>query len=895
MRVTPLFMLCSILFVNFCFGQVDISYAFDSEPPSSLLSQNKEVVYLPNVPNHLFFVGSTNHEGVDAPAVIKMSANGNTIWDMAIADAANYTAGTNSVYSICHDGSFIYASAQTTRVSLGLKKEVIKLHPNTGAIIWRTEFTTDFVAEIRDIFDFNSNSILLNYVVASTERYAVISKSTGAVTATFNKTMATGDLVGISSSVYYTSSDTVYKKTPNGTNLTTNWATEIQGMSYLYDIIDLGTEIALLGRVSANNEERINFINKSTGALTGSINTGRIQNAAMHHVLKNNKLYVAWTTTGSQGNPEVYTYDCFDMITKQMVWQKTYVLADPVLSSSGDARRIALDNNNNLYILGEVFTTTNKHAVVKCNATTGDYINHQLLQPSGTPVSNAFNHNEIFVIGNGLLIFGNYNHAYKSGGYKSALSLIKVNVQNTSHSLVRKFGGTYQLDSQSTVILEGPDNKVAVASAEGRYGLIRIYDENNDVIAQKYLRLNLNLIPRKLKALPNGNFLMAGISYTSTETGGDVPNLNNGNFALYEFDWSANQINYLAGSLNVSNGGIAVYDLITDGTNHCVTVENTGSGTVSFYRTSNWTNWNSASLSFTTPTSNPETIMSTLYTDTQFIVYGPSTSFAMRRVNKSNLAFTNFQLAGNPNMGMARVEKVITTNNPDHFYYGGYASEATTYARVCSYQPSTSDTLWSRSINATNFFDVIPNADTTVLYMLYYQQGYRLAAINAADGALLWSSTNIQSCTSCSAGAFYFDTSSNNLWLSINTTSTSDVNGSSNLYEINTSGQIISTTLLDNSGTGLNAIHDIKRANDGRFIYSGSTNHPAYKETAFVSFTNLPTENLVGDFDNDGFIDADDLNLLNQNIGCTTMQCMIYDLNNDGVISVQDLILLLEL
>ncbi len=882
-----------MLLVGYCFGQVDYSYAFDIEPPT-VIGQNREVVYLSNVPNHLFFVGSTNHEGVNAPSVIKMSANGITVWDMAIDDAANYTSGSNSVYSICHDGTSIYAGALTTRVSLGYQKEVLKLNPTTGAIIWRSEFATDYVAEIRDIFDFNSNSILLNYVAAQTERFAVISKSTGAVTATFNKPITTGDLVGISSSVYYTSGDTVYRKTPSGTNLTNNWATEIPGMIYMSEIIDLGSEIAILGRVAANNEERINFINKSTGLLTGSINTGRFQTAAMHYVLKNNKLYVAWAATGPQGSPEVYTYDCFDMVTKQIAWQKIYILQDSI-HGRGEARRIALDNNNNLYILGEVITSANKHAVVRCNATTGDYINHQLLEPTGNPVANSLVFSEIFVVGNGLLVFGNYNQPYKSGGYKSALSLVKVNAQNTSHLLVRKFGGTFQLDSQSRVILEGPDNKVAVASAEGRYGLIRIFDGDNNVIAQKYLRLNLNLIPRKLAALPNGNFLMAGISYNSTEVGGDTPNLNNGNFVLYEFDWSANQINYLAGNLNVSSGGIAVHDLLTDGTNHCVLAENTGSGIVILYRTSNWTSWNSASLNFTAPTSNPETTMSALYTDSQFIVYGPASGFAIRRVNKSNLSFSSFQVNGNPNMGMGRVEKVITTNNPDHFYYGGYALEAVNVARVCSYQPSTSDTLWSRSIFATNFFDVIPNADTTVLYMLYYHQGFRIAAVNSENGALLWASGNIESCSTCTPGVFYLDTTANSIWLSINGATSTDTDGSSNLYQINTSGQVISTTLLDNSGTGLNAIYDLKRMNNGRLIYCGSTNHPVFKETAFAHFTNPPIENLSGDFDNDGYVDTDDLNLIYQNIGCVSSSCMIYDLNNDGVVGAQDIVLLIEL
>jgi hypothetical protein len=362
---------------------------------------------------------------------------------------------------------------------------------------------------------------------------------------------------------------------------------------------------------------------------------------------------------------------------------------------------------------------------------------------------------------------------------------------------------------------------------------------------------------------------------------------------LYEFDWSGNQINSLVRSISSATGGMVLYDLMTDGTHHVLATKSGTNRTL--FKTSDWTTWTSFVTNFINDPQSVEQSMLTDFNSTHFLLNGDHTSNSnLQKISKANLTATNFQVIGASGMGMASVEKVLTTENEDLFYYGGFAAEGFNYARVCMYQPSTSDTLWSRSIIASKFHDIVFNNDSTIIYMLYYSSGYKIAAVNATNGTLLWTSTSYQACSTCSVGSFYVDPITNRIWLSINFTSTSDPNGVSTLYEIGTSGVVSSVTTLDNAGVAINAIYDILRTTENGLLYCGSTNQAIFKNTGFTSILYPVASESTADVNNDGVVNSADLNLLIQNLGCTTPACAIYDLNGDGVVSILDVMLVFD-
>ncbi len=510
------FVLILILFlggISHSFSQVSEKIFYDgyAEANNEL---NKVIQY-----NDYIILGGKGFETNESVPYLKaVDQNGNLIWSTVADDLVE---GTVRDFFLGED-DYIYVFCDQAGVAFDSDKELWKVDPQNGEILWKQLITFDFGSstwiEAR-FFDLGTDNIgLLAFNQWSdNDSLLITSKANGTVVESYHLGFD-GDydvnvIVDDQLNLYCTRQDSIMKFAATDYSQR-DWSVELDEfqnfMGIEYDLVN--DQVILFGELNSNIERAaMAAINPDTGAQNWYLLPDEnMDSKYSSSVLTNEFLYVNWrhATTGG-GTYRLLTYK-IDLLSGALIWDsKIYAIGNQEQASLD----FLLDDSEDLIMTG-YFEADNfgpgKWLLVKLDGENGEiiYTNHFTLLGTQSADESRSTGRKVIRIDDKFFVVGTMEDSVSDFQYHP--TVIHFNPDTGEEIQKWFFDGSAQLFTKiiDAIPIDGSD--VICLVQEGTHGKLVRLDANGVVLWEERIFSFQNFVADKIGVSPNNEIVVYG-------------------------------------------------------------------------------------------------------------------------------------------------------------------------------------------------------------------------------------------------------------------------------------------------------------------------------------------------------------------------------------------------
>jgi hypothetical protein len=469
----------------------------------------------------IYLAGKFQHNQINHPSLICIDTIGNIIWSSGNLDAFQYNLQSYmGAFKSLIDGKdgFLYASGV-----FGSYKEIWKIDITSGAIIWKSEFSSIASYYVDCILNFENNTLLAYFNDTNQFKHlSVIDKSNGNILSNtpvcYNSN--SDDKFSISTdqnfNVYLSKMDSIFKL--DHLNLgTVLWKKkhtlgQLLFANYIhYDT--LNNQIIYVGKSNAIGH-RIMKCDPANGNFLSVVSTDYLYQDLKELKVKDSLFYSTWSHTTVGGINSKTVIAKYNFLNNSSNWVSSFDFPETAVLDEESALSLDIDSNGDVYATG-YFADANfgpaNWSVVKLSGLTGDTLFTQRIIGENVNYEHESIGIGVFIINNKVYYLGNLES--RSGNSYLSANLVKQDLANGSEIYRRNIGDTFDFSSKGIQVLKFINDTYLRFDQRGRVLSVSRYTNSNSLIWNKTIDTNFFLIGHKLFIRPNGNILVSACQY----------------------------------------------------------------------------------------------------------------------------------------------------------------------------------------------------------------------------------------------------------------------------------------------------------------------------------------------------------------------------------------------
>ncbi len=820
--------------------------------------------------NTIIFAGNTF--GIDKyqPSIVRVDTLGNIIWTTTDNDTNHYVTRYASVPLvedlIIGNDDNIYAICNSSN-ELQDQREVWKVNPNSGFIVWRKPFNLSypFLANL-DVEDYDSTKFIVTYetqVNLSQKSFmAYVSKSTGDTLAKFKLGDSNGGrgfpiTVDNHKNIYFSISDSIFKV--SGIN-PENRIWKIKDSSILQSryskmyFDSVTSAIYLMGYKKTTSNffsGQILKLNQSNGAFISRKNAGDYDTDCEEFKVKNGFIYITWRQLYVGAGTHRFSYTKYKMQNATIVWDTVYMFVNPspVTLTSQSGMSLDIDNQDGVYITG--YYAANNYgpgiwSILKLNGVTGDTLYHKSVAEDSVNINTNSIGKVTCVINNKPYFLGELQFDFASDLPKSAVALVKIDPLNGNILLQKFIGGKYQFMSKTVAIQNYGSNTILLKQI-GKKINVEMLDINKNLIWKKIISKSDFLLGHDIKINQNTGRIIIS-AYSKKESYINPPFQDTVTDSIYVF-----QLNSASGAIVnehrfiTSAFSFPIYDF------RPVEVMTDALGIFVLYQENKALYLRKISGNSVSSELNLNLFYRDVLIKTKY----------MYSKNSTQLAFFGNNGTLSPNATVVDKNTMMVVNSisiPNDYAKVNYILELTSNTivvcgrtftnseRLGLYNTATHTNVWTNAFTTSNQSQILKcttDANKSSIYTIGYRaQNIDVRKISAASGQLLWTySYNGSSNQADYPLDLAYDEINKQILVSGFTTS--GINRNALILMLDTAGNPLDTIIKQGDFAGNNYATCVNIMPDGTRWVGGNLNKNPYGFAGFTFEVNPSISNIV--------------------------------------------------
>lgn len=485
-----IFLVINLASFSSVFGQFSESYFSDNE-----IKEGGGIGPFVKGDNSIYIGGRSFDNYKGEPFVMKLDTLGEVIWSTTSLDTLEYNCSAEYISDLFLSGEYVYAIS-LVQVASYKPKYLWKINANTGDIIWKELFYSDYFKAPNHFLDYDSSKFLVGYYESSgNAKFAFISKVYGDTISTHKigsgYNVEFGLVHNSELDIYYSYRDSVYKASHSNPD-SIIWRNALPASEFMNDYLEIHVDdndsVFLFGRFdpfySSNGKGKIAAVNSQDGNLIWVSNAPGDEVREVNYIDANGFIFSTWRHAFVGGGQYNYWTSKIDKLTGNEDWSSNYNFGN-----GGEAAlSLDKDGNGDLFLTG-YFGDANygpeDWGVLKLDGATGNNL-------YSLNISLDNQANDDLSIGIGVAIFndkpyfvGNLETTNINGTRRTKITFVELENSSGNIQQLKYVGGDYQFRSRAIQIENLGAEKTVVFKQVGRSVSVEMYDFNKNLIWEK--------------------------------------------------------------------------------------------------------------------------------------------------------------------------------------------------------------------------------------------------------------------------------------------------------------------------------------------------------------------------------------------------------------------------